>query len=200
MVLAQGLENDNNYAKENTHSLGNAYDFGSIMHYAMNQCGGAPVPCFTTIPAGQPVGQCEDPSDPDLLQIRLMYQCISGERNLAELQADPCTDDCKCFMNEAGCGTNDEACAGSLACIANTCVTQPNTSSPTKAPTKAPTNAPTNAPTKAPTKAPTNAPTPTPSPTPTPTAAKAGKRGKKGPKSKSAKRTYLETNMTSNGN
>ena len=35
---------------------------------------------------------------------------------------NPCTSDCKCREGETGCGSDDDACHGSLVCSSNKCV------------------------------------------------------------------------------
>lgn len=58
-----------------------------------------------------------------------MYQCERGIiRNWRDLNNSPCTSNCKCRKGEVGCGSNDNACHGSLVCKANKCM-QRSTSS-----------------------------------------------------------------------
>lgn len=121
-------------------SLGTEYDYGSLMHYGTHT--------FTkngqaTINAnGNNIGQRDGMSSLDIIQIRLLYQCNSGPRNFASYTSTPCSNDCKCGLNDTGCNNSDESCKGSLVCSNNICVEAALTEAPTKALTEAPSEAP----------------------------------------------------------
>merc|ERR1711920_191476 len=56
------------------------------------------------------------------IDIRLLYQCVSGPRNLSQYKSNRCTNDCKCWEGASGCNGNNNACQGSLVCRNNKCV------------------------------------------------------------------------------
>lgn len=58
----------------------------------------------------------------DILQIRLMYQCKSGPRNLLDYEQQKCSEDCQCWHNELGCGNNDSYCNDDMMCQDNRCI------------------------------------------------------------------------------
>ena len=106
-------------------SLGAPYDYLSVMHYsayAASRNG------RITIDAGEytnVIGQRDSISAGDILQLKLMYQCTSGPRTYTAMNTyGACNNNCKCDEGQAGCGTNDDACRGSLICHDNTCKTE----------------------------------------------------------------------------
>ena len=109
-----------NFAKTSKiDSLGAPYDYDSVMHYDEYAfSNGGP-----TIDAnGNDIGQRVEISQGDIIQIRLLYQCEDGrQRTLEEYREKKCRKDCKCGKGVKGCGTNDNVCKGSLACIDNKC-------------------------------------------------------------------------------
>jgi DNA modification methylase len=110
-----------NFAKKtNTKTLGNAYDYGSVMHYPNRAFSNNNKETITT-PNGQSIGQRSGADQKDILDIRLLYQCISGERTLSEYNDNRCTEDCKCWKGEKGCNGRNNACQGSLVCTNNMC-------------------------------------------------------------------------------
>jgi hypothetical protein len=109
---------------ENSVVLGTEFDYGSVMLY-----GKYAFAVDTTIPTITPlgpltgdIGQRIGASPQDLLKVRLLYQCLTGPRTLAEYDANLCTSDCKCWEGAIGCGGNDDACQGTLVCSDNKCV------------------------------------------------------------------------------
>lgn len=114
----------------NIDSLGVAYDYKSVMHYGEFQYTSDPTQ--KTIDAkGKAVGQREKISWLDNVQMRLLYQCKTGSRTLAEYNKNNgknrCNADCKCGYRKRGCalpsGVDDtQWCKGSLVCRKNKCV------------------------------------------------------------------------------
>ena len=110
----------NNFAKTNKiDSLGAPYDYESVMHYnryAFSASG-------QTIDAGgNYIGQREEISQGDIIQIRLLYQCEDGrQRTKQEYDEKKCKKNCRCGKGVKGCGTNDNVCKGSLVCINDKC-------------------------------------------------------------------------------
>jgi len=100
-------------------TLGQPYDFASIMHYGnMDYSNGT-----ASMTAPEPIGQLDHLSEGDIRQLRLLYQCQSGPRNLEDYVANPCTADCKCWeMAPGSCSGNDFTCQGSLVCRRDKCV------------------------------------------------------------------------------
>ncbi len=103
-------------------TLGAPYDYFSVMHYsayASSKNG------KLTIDAGEynsVIGQRDGISSGDILQLKLMYQCLSGPRYYSAMNKDGlCTNECKCGAGQFGCVTNDNACRGTLICHDNTC-------------------------------------------------------------------------------
>jgi hypothetical protein len=105
-------------------TYGNEYDYGSVMHYPTNAFNknGRDTITPTRPLNGKIIGQRTEADAQDILDIRLLYQCVSGPRNLAEYDANHCNTDCKCWKNEIGCNGNNDACQGSLTCSNNKCV------------------------------------------------------------------------------
>merc|ERR1712150_145710 len=146
-----GGKDNNNFAKKtNTDVLGNTYDYGSVMHYTKTAFSSNGKETITPIQQtnGADIGQRQEADDMDILDIRLLYQCVSGPRTLSEYNANKCTSDCKCWKNEEGCKGNDNFCQGNLICSNNRCIKQDDgegdggvgettkeTSSPTISPT-----------------------------------------------------------------
>merc|ERR1712165_372214 len=136
----QGGTSNNNFAKKtSTSSLGGEYDYGSVMHYPKNAFSTNGKDTITPIRPtnGANIGQRSGADEQDIIDIRLLYQCISGPRTMTEYNSDRCTTDCKCWKNEIGCSGNNNACQGSLTCSNNRCVdgngapTPPTRPSPT---------------------------------------------------------------------
>jgi len=112
-----------NFVKIDTiDSLGTAYDFESIMHYQAKAWSKNDLPTIVPKDSNIQIGKSEKASWPDILQIRLMYQCSSGPRNLQAYEAQLCSADCQCWHNEPGCGNNDSFCNGDMVCNNNICI------------------------------------------------------------------------------
>ena len=112
-------------------TLGSPYDYGSVMHYS---AGGSPAKPII-IANGNEIGQRDGPSDTDIKKIKLMYQCERGlVRQWNSLISSPCTSECMCRKGDTGCGSNDDACHGSLVCSNNKCVTGGSAPTPTPPP------------------------------------------------------------------
>jgi len=161
---------------DNSQSLGTNYDYASIMHYGATffSKDRANLQTLTTVgkdggslALDATLGRGNDLSTGDKLQLKLLYQCMSGPRDLTAYNANPCTNDCQCCEGETGC-TADTNCQGTLLCMAGTCSTPPTTATPTTAPvTAAPTGPVTASPTTAPvTAAPTGPVTASPTTAP----------------------------------
>ena len=156
----------NNFDKMTTSDVNSQevpYDYSSVMHYGETSFSNNGQ---KTIDArGNQVGLRGGPSTSDILQLRLMYQCTTGPRTLTDYTNNPCTDDCKCWLGATGCGTNDNACQGSLVCYDNQCANP--TDSPTNQPTEKLDLPPTTSPTLNPTGSPSSFPTSVPTGNPT---------------------------------
>ena len=103
--------------------LGAPYEYGSVLHYSRNAF--AIDGTNDTVIAKDPtavLGQREGATVQDLLDIRLLYQCLSGPRDWSAYQDNLCTFDCKCWEGATGCNGNDDWCQGGLACQDNKCV------------------------------------------------------------------------------
>jgi hypothetical protein len=114
-----------NFEKRTVHdTLGLPYDYASIMSYGTAEFSNGSI----TMVAPEPIGQLESPSQGDIIQLRLLYQCRSGPRMFSEYLDNPCTADCKCWETASGCNGNDDACQGDLVCARanNQCVRKPN--------------------------------------------------------------------------
>ena len=112
---------EGNFEKRtNSNSLGSPYDYNSVMHY--------PKKAFTrndrdTISAPETIGQRDGADNEDIRQVRLLYQCRSTPRSVAQYEANPCTSDCKCWVGATGCNGDSNTCQGDLVCSArNQCV------------------------------------------------------------------------------
>lgn len=70
---------------------------------------------------GESIGQRDGASESDIEQIRLLYQCRSGPRDLTSYKENTCTDDCPCWDGANGCGDNS-TCQGDLICKDGQCV------------------------------------------------------------------------------
>ena len=102
------------------------YDYGSVMHYgayAFSKNGEKTIDSF-----GNDIGQREQASDEDIFNVQLLYQCESNYRTKSSWESHPCTSGCKCWAGAAGCGTNSNACQGSLTCQENICSAAPTIS------------------------------------------------------------------------
>ena len=119
--IQQGKEH--NFAKQLSEidSLGAPYDYDSVMHYhsrAFSANGAETI----VVPGDHFIGQRNDLSYGDRLQLRLLYQCTFGPRNYASYLAEPCnTSTCQCARNQKGCGSDDNKCKGSMECRNNRC-------------------------------------------------------------------------------
>lgn len=112
-----------NFEKQRTiHSLGSPYDYGSIMHYPSNAFSYSPDSVNTIEPTRtlykwEVMGQTSQLSPSDIQQLRLLYQCFSGPRNLVSLTVDNlCSVDCKCWTYAHGSCDSDDECMGDLVC------------------------------------------------------------------------------------
>jgi hypothetical protein len=113
---------DPNFLKRQDNVLGAPYDFGSIMHYGRTDFAINPNIATITSKNGASFGQRDRASDQDIVDLRLMYQCLSGPRALNSYNANLCTSDCKCWEEASGCNGDDAACRGDLKCENNMCV------------------------------------------------------------------------------
>lgn len=95
-------------------NLGSKYDYGSVLHYPKDAFSKNGRDTITTL-NGAYIGQREEADDMDIVQIRLLYQCISGPRTLADYKENMCTTDCPCWKNAVGC-TGDDTCQDGLHC------------------------------------------------------------------------------------
>lgn len=144
--------NDNrehNFKKKSSLStLGNTYDYGSVMHYRDDAFSSNGKDTITPLKPlnGKVLGQRKEADSQDILDIRLLYQCISGPRNLSQYNSNRCTTDCKCWQGESGCKGQSNACQGSLVCKNNQCVADGGGGNPrrTLAPTASRVRPPTN--------------------------------------------------------
>ena len=105
-------------------TLGKPYDYGSVMHYPTNAFSANGKETITPIQPleGKIVGQRNEASDRDILDIQLLYQCMSGPRTLDQYYSYHCSSDCKCWLGEVGCRNNNNACQGDLICQKDVCV------------------------------------------------------------------------------
>ncbi len=124
--------------------LGNKYDYGSVLHYKTDTFSSNGKDTITALKPleGKVMGQRRQADSQDILDIRLLYQCMSGPRNFSQYNSKRCTDDCKCWEGESGCGRRNDYCQGSLICKNNLCVdggsggnSSGNGVSPTRSPT-----------------------------------------------------------------
>ncbi len=114
-------ENEIQFSKLSwTEILENPYDYGSVMHYGKTSFSNNDLDTITPL-NGQSIGQRNGVSHLDILDVRLMYQCISGARSLSEYNNNHCTSDCKCWEYEAGCNGDNNACQGDLVCVDDHC-------------------------------------------------------------------------------
>ena len=117
-----------NFEKQiNINSLGSMYDYGSIMHYPANAFSIYPSNSLynTLVPtsdegSGSIMGQSLRLSPTDVQQLRLLYQCNTGPRNINDITIDNlCSINCKCWEYAMGsCHDNDDECMGDLICSA----------------------------------------------------------------------------------
>ncbi|KAL7442052.1 hypothetical protein ACHAXM_011279, partial [Skeletonema potamos] len=111
-------------------TLDSPYDYSSVMHYKDDAF--AKANTKTILPKGGNtiIFQRDGPTNLDSEKLKLLYQCESGARKWGDLINNPCTSDCKCREGVPGCGSNDDACHGTLVCIDNKCSTPPSTPNP----------------------------------------------------------------------
>ena len=123
----QNIQNgmEYNFEKNNGSStLGNKYDYNSVMHYendAFSSNGRVTITPLKPL-NGKILGQRKQADNQDIIDIQLLYQCVSGPRNLSQYNSNRCTNDCKCWEGALGCKGNNNACQGSLVCRNNKCV------------------------------------------------------------------------------
>jgi len=114
----------NFWLAKDSETLGSPYDYGSVMHYSTNAFSiydnDITIEALNTV--NTTIGQRDGASEDDIKKLKLVYQCLSGPRDWDSLVANPCTSDCKCREGETGCGSNDDACHGSLVCSSNKCM------------------------------------------------------------------------------
>lgn len=115
----------NNFRKaDGSTTLGSPYDFNSVMHYGAKDFGkrvnGNRLTVLVT-KNGEKIGQRDGASVDDIKKLKLLYQCENGPRNWNSLKQSPCTSKCRCKNEEIGCGSNNDACQGSLVCSNNKC-------------------------------------------------------------------------------
>jgi hypothetical protein len=114
----------NNFGKQNSsfvNSLGSPYDYGSIMHYPpwafQKSSGLSTIVPTRALEKWEVMGQCGRMSSSDVQQLRAMYQCTAGSRNLASITVDNmCTNGCKCWAFAPGMCNTDDDCMGDLIC------------------------------------------------------------------------------------
>jgi hypothetical protein len=101
-------------------TLGSPYDYNSIMHYGATDFG---INGRTTIRTknGQSIGNRNEATVNDIKKLKLLYQCENGQREWDSLEQSPCTSNCRCKNGEIGCGSDNNACQGSLVCSNNKC-------------------------------------------------------------------------------
>eukprot|EP00551_Chaetoceros_affinis_P006820 CAMPEP_0203678904 /NCGR_PEP_ID=MMETSP0090-20130426/33671_1 /ASSEMBLY_ACC=CAM_ASM_001088 /TAXON_ID=426623 /ORGANISM="Chaetoceros affinis, Strain CCMP159" /LENGTH=586 /DNA_ID=CAMNT_0050546347 /DNA_START=107 /DNA_END=1867 /DNA_ORIENTATION=- len=147
-----GRDNHNFEKKINTETLGASYDYGSVMHYPKTafSSNGKDTITPTEPTNGITIGQRNGADDQDILDMRLLYQCMSGPRSFNKYIGNKhCSVDCKCWEDELGCNGNNNACQGSLICQDDRCTADgdggggggspnptPSTSTPTSSPTE----------------------------------------------------------------
>ncbi|KAL7469316.1 hypothetical protein ACHAXS_009583 [Conticribra weissflogii] len=103
-------------------TLWSPYDYGSVMHYGSTDFAISGTQAIVP-KSNAEIGQRDGASEWDVEKLKLLYQCENGIVRLwDDLQSYPCTSDCKCREGDSGCGSNDDACHGSLICSNNQCV------------------------------------------------------------------------------
>ena len=60
------------------------------------------------------------PSNSDIEQIQLLYQCRTGRRTLSQARSNRCTPDCPCWENAPYECESDEECQNGLKCLVRT--------------------------------------------------------------------------------
>jgi hypothetical protein len=105
-------------------TLGSPYDYNSIMHYGATAFGekenGVTATTLVT-KNGQRIGNRVEATVNDIKKLKLLYQCENGPRNWVSLEQSPCTSSCRCKSGEIGCGSDNNACQGSLVCSNDKC-------------------------------------------------------------------------------
>ena len=130
-----------NFGKTNLPTLGSPYDFGSVMHYSATAFSKdrRTLPTITPKISGVTITRASEASDIDIKKIKLMYQCEGAAlRQWGDLNSSPCTTNCKCQSGQTGCGSNNNACHGSLVCSSNRCVSSSNPTPTPPSPTPSP--------------------------------------------------------------
>ena len=135
---------ENNFERESGSVLGSPYEYGSVMHYssrAFSKDGST----RTIIPktSGVTLGGAREATSTDIKKIKLYYQCEGAAlRQWNDLNNRPCTSNCKCQSGQSGCGSDNNACHGSLVCSNNRCVSGSNPTPVPPPPSPAPTPSP----------------------------------------------------------
>jgi Astacin (Peptidase family M12A) len=102
--------------------LGADYEYGSVMHYPSNAFAiNKDIDTITALQSDVALGSTDGATEVDILEVQLLYQCISGPRTYQDYQSNLCTSDCKCWEGANGCNGDDNACQGSLICSDNVC-------------------------------------------------------------------------------
>ena len=118
------------FAIQETDSLGSPYDYTSIMHYppySSSNCRG----CITLEALdNNTIVFSKKASSGDIIQMRLMYQCATGPRQLWEYNYNRCSIDCKCWEGMWGCKNEDDFCQDGLICENGVICSRPTSDMP----------------------------------------------------------------------